>query len=97
MRCPGSAGKWYIVDMNKRVTAIVEEARKLTHEERLELLDLMHIEIACDEAAEGTPEEIEVSWVEEVERRIEKADRGETTFVDFDEVMAKARALIRRP
>jgi FkbM family methyltransferase len=34
--------------MNKRVTAIVEEAGKLTHEERLELLNRLELEIAHD-------------------------------------------------
>ena len=85
-----------ILLMNKRVTAIVEEARKLTHEERLDLLELLHIEFSDDEASEGTPEEIEAAWVEEVERRVAKAERGETTLVDFDEVIQRARASIRR-
>jgi putative addiction module component (TIGR02574 family) len=83
--------------MNKRVTAIVEEARKLTHEERLDLLDLLHNEIAGDEAAEGTPEEIEAAWVEELERRIERHERGETTSITHEELIVKLRALIRRP
>ena len=77
--------------MNKRVTAIVEEARKLTHEERLDLLELLHIEFSDDEASEGTPEEIEAAWVEEVERRVAKAERGETTFKSANEVFAEIR------
>ena len=77
--------------MNKRVTAIVEEARKLTHQERLDLLDLLHIEFAGDGAAEGTPEEIEAAWVEEVERRIERHERGETTSAMHEEVFARIR------
>jgi len=81
--------------MNKRVTAIIEEARKLAPEERQDLLELLQIEFAGDDE-EGTPAEIEAAWLEEVERRIEKAERGETTAVDFDVVMARAKALIRR-
>ena len=77
--------------MNDRVRAIVEEARKLTTEERRELVDLLEAELPDD----GTPEEIEAAWLEEVERRIAKAERGETTFVDFDEAMARARSRIR--
>lgn len=82
--------------MNKRFTAIVEEARKLTHEEKRELIDLLHIELSDDEASEGTPEEIEAAWDEEIARRVAKAERGESTFVDLDEVMQQARAMIRR-
>jgi hypothetical protein len=80
--------------MNERVRAIVEEARKLTPEERLELFDLLEAEFAGDQG-DGTPEEIQAAWLEEVQRRIAEAERGETTFVDFDEAMATARRRIR--
>ncbi|MEQ1616043.1 MAG: addiction module protein [Hyphomicrobiaceae bacterium] len=79
--------------MNERVTAIIEQARKLTPEEQRELL---HRLLSDDEPAEGTPEEIEAAWVEECERRVAAYERGETTAVDFDTVMARARALLRR-
>jgi putative addiction module component (TIGR02574 family) len=77
--------------MNDRIRNLVEEARKLTPEERLELVGLLE----ADLADEGTPEEIEAAWVEEVERRIAAAERGEATFVDADEVLARMRQLIR--
>jgi putative addiction module component (TIGR02574 family) len=77
--------------MNDRVLAIVEEARKLTSQERRELVELLEAELAD----EGTPEEIEAAWVEEVERRIAAAERGETAFVDADEVLTRMRQLIR--
>ncbi len=83
--------------MSKRVTAIIEEARKLTHEERLDLLDQLRIELSADDADEGTREEIEAAWLEEVERRMETARRGETTSIGHDEMMQKLRGLIRRP
>ncbi|MGE0849427.1 MAG: addiction module protein [Hyphomicrobiaceae bacterium] len=77
--------------MNERVRALVEEARKLTSEERRELVDLLETELAD----EGTPEEIEAAWLEEVERRIAAAERGDTAFVDADEVLSRMRQLIR--
>ena len=80
--------------MNDRVRAIVEEARKLSPQERLELVDLLEAEFAGEES-EGAPEEIEAAWLTEVERRIAAAERGETTFVDADEVLARMRQLIR--
>jgi putative addiction module component len=80
--------------MNDRVRAIVEEASKLTPRERLELFDLLEVAFARDEG-DGTPAEVEAAWLEEVGQRIAKAERGETTSVDFDEAMAKARHRIR--
>jgi putative addiction module component (TIGR02574 family) len=80
--------------MNHRVRTIVEEARKLTPEERRELFDVLEVEFAS-EASDGTPEEIEAAWRDEVERRIAAAERGETTFVEAEEVLARMRQLIR--
>ena len=80
--------------MNTRVDTIVEEARKLTPEEQRELLTkLLELE---EGEADGTPEEIEAAWLEEVKRRIEKAEKGETTFSDLDDVLAKAHDRLRR-
>ena len=81
--------------MNQRIRAIVDEARKLSREERLELFDELEAEFLGDEG-DGTPEEIEAAWMAEVERRVEAAERGETTFVDHDEVMARLRAIVER-
>lgn len=80
--------------MNKRVTAIVEEAKKLSREERLELFDRLEAEFHGDHG-DGTPEEVEAAWMEEVKRRIGKAERGETTFVDHDQVMDDLRKIAR--
>jgi putative addiction module component (TIGR02574 family) len=80
--------------MNDRVRAIIEEARKLSPQERVELVDLLEAEFAGEES-EGAPEEIEAAWLEEVERRVAAAERGETTFVDAEEVLARMRQLIR--
>ena len=79
--------------MNDRVRTILDQARRLTPKERQELLDLFEVEFASD--AEGTPEEIEAAWLDEVERRIEAAEPDGTTFIDFDEAMRRARERIR--
>ncbi len=79
--------------MNERVRAIVEETRKLSPEERLELFGLLEVEFSREQ--DGTPEEIEAAWIEEVERRIAEAEREGTQFLDFEEVMTRARQLIR--
>jgi len=80
--------------MNDRIRTIVEEARKLTLEERREMFDLLEIEFA-GEQSDGTPEEIEAAWLEEVRRRIAKSERGETTPVDADQVLQRLRQVIR--
>jgi putative addiction module component len=80
--------------MNERVRAIVEEARKLTAEERLELFDLLEATFVGDEG-DGTSEEVEAAWLEEVEKRIARVERGESVLVDYEEVMARARRRIR--
>ena len=78
--------------MNQRVKALVDEARKLTPEERLELLDELSRVVDGEEPADGTPEEIEAAWLEEVERRLDADERGEKEGIDADDVMAAARA-----
>jgi len=80
--------------MNERVRALIEEARKLTPEERLELFDLLEATFAGDEG-DGAPEEIEAAWLEEVEDRIASVERGESVLVDYEEAMARARRRIR--
>ena len=78
--------------MNKRVEAIVEEARKLTPEEQDELVRRLVLAREADEPADGTPEEIEAAWIAEVERRIAADERGETVWTPADEVLARIRA-----
>jgi hypothetical protein len=78
--------------MNDRVRTILDQARQLTAKERQELLDLFEVVFASDR--EGTPEEVEAAWLDEVERRIEAAERDGTTFIDFDEAMRRARERI---
>lgn len=80
--------------MNDRVRTILEEARKLTPDERRELVDLLEVESALD-GGDGTPEEVEAAWLDEVDRRIQAAERDGTTLVDFDEAMRRARQRIR--
>ena len=79
--------------MNDRVRTIVEEARKLTPDERSELIGLLEAEFSGEQ--EGTPEEIEAAWLQEIERRIAAAERGDTTFVNAEDVLTRMRQLIR--
>jgi putative addiction module component len=80
--------------MNERVKAIVEEARKLTPEQRRELFDLLEATFVGDEG-DGSPEEVEAAWLKEVEERIARVECGEAGLVDYEEVMARVRRRIR--
>ena len=80
--------------MNQRVQTIVDEVRKLSREERDEVLRALASVADDDEAPEGTPAEIEAAWVQEVERRIARVESGGSKLIDFDEVVEKARAII---
>jgi hypothetical protein len=80
--------------MNDRIRSIIDETRKLTPEERREMFDVLEIEFA-GEHSDGTPAEIEAAWLEEVRQRIAKAERGETTPVDADQVLQRLRQVIR--
>ena len=81
--------------MTQRVNDIIEEARKLTPAERLQLFDQLEILFLGDEG-HGPPEEIEAAWLEEVERRIGAFERGETTAIPHEDVMAELRRSDRR-
>jgi putative addiction module component (TIGR02574 family) len=78
--------------MNQRVKALVDEARKLTPDEQWDLLRQLHQVVDDDETADGTPEEIEAAWMEEVERRAAAVERGESQLVDADVVFARIQA-----
>ena len=83
-----------VSSMNQRVKALVDEARKLTPEERWQLLNELTSVVTDDEPVDGTPDEIEAAWMDEVERRIAARERGETQLVDFEASLANARRRI---
>ena len=79
--------------MNDRVASIVDEARKLTLQERQELLERLQLEFNGD-AADVTSEEAEAAWIDEVERRMARKD---AVFVDAGVVMTELRAKLAKP
>jgi hypothetical protein len=79
--------------MTAAVQAVLEQARRLSAEERAELFKLL--DELDDEDADGTPEEIEAAWAEEVGRRDALVESGEMTLHELDDVMAEADALLR--
>jgi hypothetical protein len=74
--------------MNERVKHIVDQARQLTPEERADLCDLLLVMM------HAAPADLGDGWEEEIERRLEEADRGEVVLQDFDEAMNALRSKI---
>ena len=73
--------------MNERVKKLSEEIRKLSPEEQADLMD----ELLVLTYREPDPE-IEKSWAEEAERRLDAYQRGETSAEPLEDVMARLRA-----
>jgi putative addiction module component (TIGR02574 family) len=81
------------------LTAVTDEASRIL-DAALQLPDRERVELAvilADSIGDGSsPEEVRASWLAEVERRREALARGEETLVDFDDMMARLRAKVRR-
>jgi putative addiction module component (TIGR02574 family) len=69
--------------MNERVKKLAEEAKKLTYDEQVDLLDELFIALRDHDA------EIDKAWAEEALRRAEAHDRGEMTAVPAKDVFAR--------
>lgn len=76
--------------MQETLDKLLEQAKKLSAEDRSALIDALH-----DLSAPPDPE-WEAAWIRECEDRIAAIDRGEMKSYDFDEVMAEARARLKR-
>lgn len=69
--------------MNANVMDLLEEAKKLSADERIELADLLYADTV-------TPDpEWEAAWASEAKSRIEAYRRGEIEAVDADQVHAR--------
>jgi hypothetical protein len=70
--------------MNERVKKLSEEIRKLSSEEQADLMDELLV------LTYGKPlPQSDKAWAEEIDRRIDAADRGETITVDAREALNK--------
>ena len=71
--------------MNAHVMELLEEAKKLPVQERIELADLIYADVPVDPKWEA-------AWATEAQRRIEAYRRGEIEAVDADEMHARIAA-----
>ncbi len=69
--------------MNAHVRELLEQAKKLKPEERIELADLLYADTVIPDA------EWEAAWAEEAQSRIEAFRRGEIKAVPAEEVHAR--------
>jgi putative addiction module component (TIGR02574 family) len=71
--------------MNTQIEAVIDQARKLSAEERVVLLDAL-----CDMVSPPDTE-WEAAWARECQERLAAHEQGETTAEDFDLVMERLR------
>jgi hypothetical protein len=80
--------------MSGHVAAVLEQAKRLTAEERIELA--RELLASVDEDAEaGTAEDIAAAWNDEIRSRDEQVLAGGGGAHDADEVLAEAERMIR--
>jgi len=82
--------------MSAQAQAILEQALRLSADERANLADALHRSLEEGGASNLPPEEVARLWNEEIERRLararERVARGEPTGRNADEVFADAEA-----
>ena len=74
--------------MSQHVKDLIEAARQLTPDERVELVENILVTLA------GSDPEIERAWAKEAKDRMDAIRRGELATHDAEEVLAEARALL---
>jgi hypothetical protein len=84
--------------MTAQAQAILEQALRLSADERANLADALHRSLEDGNASNLPPDEVARLWNEEIERRLararERVARGERTGRTGDEVYADAEARI---
>jgi hypothetical protein len=85
--------------MSAQAQAILEQALRLSADERANLADALQRSLESGGASNISPEEVARLWNEEIERRLararERLARGETAGRTADEVHADADARIQ--
>jgi len=79
--------------MSGNAHAVLEQAKKLTAEERIELARALLASVDEDEET-GTPEEIEAAWDDEIRCRDEQVLAGGGGAHDAEDVLAEAEHII---
>lgn len=72
------------------IAELAAKGAALAPDDRSRLIDLLLVSLN-----EAPLAEVEAAWDQEVERRLDAYDRGETPALDGEEVLAEARRLAR--
>ena len=80
--------------MSGHLHEVLQQAKRLTADERIELARELLASVDEDEEA-GTPDEIEAAWDHEIRRRDEQVLAGGGGAHDAEEVLAEAERIIR--
>lgn len=80
--------------MSGHVHAVLEQAKRLTAEERIELARELLASVDEDEES-GMTEEIEAAWDDEIRHRDEQVLAGGGGAHDAEDVLAEAERMIR--
>ena len=76
--------------MLESVAELAAKGAALAPQERSRLIDLLLVSLE-----ERPLAEVDAAWDQEVERRLDSYDRGETQSIDGEEVLAEAGRLAR--
>ena len=76
--------------MHETVAELAAKGAALAPQERSCLIDLLLVSLH-----EGSLADVEAAWDQEVERRLDAHDRGETLSINGDEVLAEAGRIDR--
>jgi putative addiction module component (TIGR02574 family) len=77
--------------MTTSVEELVEQASKLSAEDRTHLADILFASVPDDESAET-----DLSWEQEIKRRVDAVRGGTAQTVSSEDVHAEARRLYLR-
>ncbi len=96
---PASHSAGYASPMSAQAQAILEQALRLSADERASLADALQRSLEEGGASNLPPEEVARLWNEEIDRRLararERVSRGETAGRTADEVHADAEAKLQ--
>jgi putative addiction module component (TIGR02574 family) len=79
--------------MSGHVRTVLEQAKRLTADERIEIARELLASVDEDEET-GTPEEIEAAWDAEIQRRDEEVLAGGGGAHDAEDVLAEVERMI---
>ncbi len=71
--------------MNAKAKLVIDDALRLTAEERVDLLDALWISLL------NTDAEVDSAWAGEIDRRIAAVERGDVHLLDADAVLTELR------